>query len=92
MNDHDKAVERHEERRAAIQQALADIPRKLDKIQRQASLSYRTPQLDRAADAVLVAIFVVLERIIDWLLKSWLGRPYQFQLIQRGCGRLPRLT
>ncbi|KAJ9613388.1 hypothetical protein H2200_003330 [Cladophialophora chaetospira] len=68
------AVEEHEKFRAAIQKALAEIPRKLSKVQRLSDIPFKPPILHQHADAVLVAIFVVLERIIDWFLKSWLEK------------------
>ncbi|KAK3369282.1 hypothetical protein B0T24DRAFT_580206 [Lasiosphaeria ovina] len=61
------AVENHENNRAEIQSALADIPRKLETIQRSFEIRIRWPSLHRCANQILLAIFVVLERIIDKL-------------------------
>ncbi|GAB1312063.1 hypothetical protein MFIFM68171_02273 [Madurella fahalii] len=61
------AVENHEINRAEIQSALADIPRKLETIQRSFEIRIRWPSLHRCANRILLVIFVVLERIIDKL-------------------------
>ncbi|KAK1831940.1 hypothetical protein QBC39DRAFT_349778 [Podospora conica] len=61
------AVEKHENNRAEIQAVLADIPRKLDGIHRLAEVSIKWPTMHRCADQIFLAIFAVLERIIDKL-------------------------
>jgi len=78
-----QAVENHENNRAEIQSALADIPRKLEAIQRSFEMRIRWPILHRCADQILLSIFVVLERIIDKLSMSTLRKLFQFALCRK---------
>ncbi|KAK0707757.1 hypothetical protein B0H67DRAFT_588512 [Lasiosphaeris hirsuta] len=64
------AVEKHAEQRKAIQKCLAEIPDMLEKIQRLSDVHRTSRQLHERADAVLVAIFFVLERIVDTLTRD----------------------
>ncbi|KAK1991838.1 hypothetical protein LX36DRAFT_589633 [Colletotrichum falcatum] len=58
-------ADEHEKKRQAVETALADIPKKLNKIQRLWALHIKSKCLHEKADGVLVAIFVVLEAIIN---------------------------
>jgi hypothetical protein len=60
-----QAIDSHEEERIKVQKALASIPRKLDEVRRLTKVHVKLPELHRCADRLFVAIFVVLERIID---------------------------
>ncbi len=64
-------MEKHAEQREAIQKFLAEIPDNLERIQRLRDLNITSEKLHQRTDAVLVAIFVVLERIVDRLTRSW---------------------
>lgn len=57
-----------------MQGALADIPRKLDKISRITHIQIQRDQLHLRADEVLVVTFIVLERLIDRLSRTWQGK------------------
>lgn len=50
--------------------ALAEIPRKLELVGALTQVHYRSHELFVAADLVFVALFDLLERIIDELSKS----------------------
>ncbi|KAK3349667.1 hypothetical protein B0T25DRAFT_591901 [Lasiosphaeria hispida] len=67
------AVEKHAEQRQAVQKCLAEIPDMLEKIQRLSDVHRTSRQLHERADAVLVAIFFVLERIVDTLTRDKTG-------------------
>lgn len=68
-----KAVEKQEKMRMDIQMALADIPRKLDSVQRLSELHGESLELCRCADRVFSSVFIVLERIIDRLTMGFKG-------------------
>ncbi|KAK0392759.1 hypothetical protein NLU13_2254 [Sarocladium strictum] len=68
------AVESHERSRMEIQATLADIPRKLNNIQRVSKAHRKTPELHLCADQVFLSIFVVLERIINKLSMSFIEK------------------
>ncbi|KAF5505064.1 hypothetical protein CGCS363_v004344 [Colletotrichum siamense] len=55
----------HEKRREAVESAMADIPKKLDRVQRLSDVHVWSKRLHEKADGVLAAIFGVLQRIID---------------------------
>ncbi|RYP23848.1 hypothetical protein DL765_000925 [Monosporascus sp. GIB2] len=67
------AVEKHVELRDKIQDWLATIPEQLERIQRLSEIHYSSYRLHSFADAVLVSIFGVLERIVNKLTKTWQG-------------------
>ena len=50
---------------------LAEIPEKLEAIQRLSHLHRYSVQLHMCADGVIVAIFVVLERIVEQISRTW---------------------
>ncbi|RSL82430.1 hypothetical protein CEP51_005151 [Fusarium floridanum] len=64
------AVEERAEHREAIQNFLAEIPEKLETIQRLSQIHLASIRLHLCADAVMVAVFTVLERIIDEITKA----------------------
>ncbi|RSL39554.1 hypothetical protein CEP53_013973 [Fusarium sp. AF-6] len=64
------AVEKHAEHREAIQNFLAEIPEKLETIQRLSQIHHDFVELHSYADAVIVAVFTVLERIVDEITKT----------------------
>ncbi|PGH00932.1 hypothetical protein AJ80_09094 [Polytolypa hystricis UAMH7299] len=63
-------VEKHAEQRKAIQNFLAEISEKLETIQRLSEIHHASIPLHSRADAVIVAIFTVLERIVDEITRS----------------------
>ncbi|KAF2635659.1 hypothetical protein P280DRAFT_536075 [Massarina eburnea CBS 473.64] len=65
------AVDRHAKQREEIQNFLAKIPEKIETIQRLSEIHHASIQLHSCADAVIVAIFTVLERIMDRIVKTW---------------------
>lgn len=65
-----QALERSEKLRTDIYESLADIPAKLEEVQDLAEVHYQSADLQRRADSVLVAIFVVLERIVNELTQN----------------------
>jgi hypothetical protein len=69
-----QAVEKHAAQREAIQKWLATIPETLEGIQRLSDLHRKSPGLHQCANDVLVAVFFVLERIVDKLTQSWKDR------------------
>ncbi|TDZ24909.1 hypothetical protein Cob_v002441 [Colletotrichum orbiculare MAFF 240422] len=56
-----------EKKREEIENFLAEIPKKLDKVRRLSELHLWSKRLHERANGVLVAIFVVLESIVDKL-------------------------
>ncbi|KAK2775758.1 hypothetical protein CKAH01_12714 [Colletotrichum kahawae] len=58
----------HEKRREAVENAMADIPKKLDRVQRLSDVHIWSKRLHEKADGVLAAIFGVLQRIINHLM------------------------
>ncbi|KAK1750915.1 hypothetical protein QBC47DRAFT_392885 [Echria macrotheca] len=68
------AVEKHAKEREAIQKWLTTIPETLEGIERLSKLHRKSPQLHQCANNVLVAVFFVLERIVDRLTQSWKDR------------------
>ncbi|OHW89479.1 hypothetical protein CSPAE12_11934 [Colletotrichum incanum] len=58
-------ADEHEKKRQAVESALADIPKKLNRVQRLSDLHIKSKRLHEKADGVLVAIFVVFEAIIN---------------------------
>ncbi|KAI0844816.1 hypothetical protein F5Y00DRAFT_266238 [Daldinia vernicosa] len=65
------AVEKHAEQREEIQNFLAEIPGKLNTIQRLSAIHQYSYQLHSCADNVMVAVFTVMERIVDTITRSW---------------------
>ncbi|KAI1139708.1 hypothetical protein F5Y05DRAFT_379832 [Hypoxylon sp. FL0543] len=65
------AVEKHHEQRETIQNFLAEIPEKLETIQRLSRIHYRSVRLHSCADSVMVAVFTVLERIVEKITRTW---------------------
>ncbi|KAF9881527.1 hypothetical protein CkaCkLH20_00673 [Colletotrichum karsti] len=61
----------HEKKRQSIENALADIPKKLDKIKRLSDVHIKSKRLHGKADGILVATFVVLEEIVNDLTMDW---------------------
>jgi hypothetical protein len=57
----------HQKLRNEIQAALADIPQKLNNVHRLTDLHMRSWPLKTCAHSVLLAIFVVLEKIVEKL-------------------------
>ncbi|KAI8712656.1 hypothetical protein NCS52_01364200 [Fusarium sp. LHS14.1] len=64
------AVERRAEHREAIQNFLAEIPERLETIQRLSQIHHASIRLHIRPDAVMVAVFTVLERIVDEITKA----------------------
>ena len=64
-------MEKHVEQREAIQKYLAEIPEKLEKIQRLSEIHRTSRRLHARIDAVIVSIFAVLERIVNKLTDTW---------------------
>ncbi|KZL70465.1 hypothetical protein CT0861_06274 [Colletotrichum tofieldiae] len=58
-------ADEYEKKRQAVETALADIPKKLNRVQRLSDLHIKSKRLHEKADGVLVAIFVVFEAIIN---------------------------
>ncbi|RSL48350.1 hypothetical protein CEP54_012953 [Fusarium duplospermum] len=63
------AVEKRAEHREAIQNFLAEIPEQLETVQRLSQVHVASIRLHLLADAVMVAVFTVLERIVDEITK-----------------------
>ena len=66
-----QAVEKHANQREAIQTFLAEIPDKLERIQRLSDIHRNSYRIHSYMDSVLVCIFNVLERIINKVTKPW---------------------
>jgi hypothetical protein len=66
-----QAVEKQVKQREAIQNWLAEIPEKLETIQRWSEIHHGAVRLHPYADAIMVAIFTVLERIVDKITRTW---------------------
>ncbi|KAF2678846.1 hypothetical protein K458DRAFT_435517 [Lentithecium fluviatile CBS 122367] len=64
------AVERADNLRTDIYEALANIPMRLREVENLADVHYHSAELQQRADSVFVAIFVVLEGIVNELTKS----------------------
>ncbi|POS73063.1 hypothetical protein DHEL01_v208542 [Diaporthe helianthi] len=64
------AAQRTHELREEICAAISEIPKKLGHIHRQLRVHYSSPNLHACADGILVAMFIVLERIVAELTKS----------------------
>jgi hypothetical protein len=69
------AVEKHASQRETIQKWLATIPETLDGCQRLADLHRTSPRLHEHLNQVLVAVFFVLERIVDSLSDTFESEP-----------------
>lgn len=69
-----QAVEKRAEHREAIQNFLAEIPERLETIQRLSQIHYASIRIHTLADAVMVAVFTVLERIVDEITKARKGK------------------
>lgn len=67
-------MEKHENLRKDIHAALADIPRKLNTVHRLTEIHIKSPELHSCTDSVFLSVFIVLERIIDKLSKSFTGK------------------
>ena len=72
-------MEKHFERREAIQGFLAEIPQKLERIQRLADLHHKSLRLHCCASEVMVAVYGTLESIIDDITKTWKGESLNYQ-------------
>lgn len=64
-----QAVEKRAQHREAIQNFLAEIPERLETIQRLSQIHHASVRLHLRADAVIVTVFTVLERIVDEITK-----------------------
>lgn len=64
-----QTVEKRAEHREAIQNFLAEIPERLETIQLLSQIHHASVRLHLRADAVIVAVFTVLERIVDEITK-----------------------
>ncbi|ETS76966.1 hypothetical protein PFICI_10840 [Pestalotiopsis fici W106-1] len=64
------AIEHHAEQREALQGFLAAIPEKLESIQRFADIHHASARLHVCADAVMTAVFSVLESIVDKITRT----------------------
>jgi hypothetical protein len=53
---------------------LAEIPEQLETIQRLSEIYHASIRLHSCADAIIVAIFTVLERIVDNITRTWRGK------------------
>ncbi|GKT52758.1 hypothetical protein ColTof3_00097 [Colletotrichum tofieldiae] len=67
-------ADEYEKKRQAVETALADIPKKLNRVQRLSDLHIKSKRLHEKADGVLVAIFVVFEAIINDLTMDFTTR------------------
>ncbi|KAK3331866.1 hypothetical protein B0T19DRAFT_414117 [Cercophora scortea] len=65
------AVEKHAEQREAIHNLLAEIPERLETIQRLSAIHHASLPLQSCADAVMFAIFSVLQSIVDDITRTW---------------------
>ena len=65
-----QAAQRAHELRDEVCEAISEIPKRLGHIHRQLHVHYKSPNLRACADAILVSIFVLLERIVGELTKS----------------------
>ncbi|PQE11002.1 hypothetical protein CJF31_00000718 [Rutstroemia sp. NJR-2017a BVV2] len=65
------AVEKQAKQREAIQNWLAEIPEKLETIQRLSEIHHASIRLHSCANDIIVAIFTVLERIVDKITRTW---------------------
>ncbi|KAL9112648.1 MAG: hypothetical protein Q9187_007750 [Circinaria calcarea] len=65
------AIEKQVKQREEIQNWLAEIPEKLETIQRLSEIHHASIRLHSCADAIIVAIFTVLERIVDKITRTW---------------------
>jgi hypothetical protein len=63
-------AEKRQKMREEIQNALASIPKVLDRVQRLSEVYVKSRRLHECADQIFLAIFVVLERIVDRLTAS----------------------
>ncbi|KAM7192882.1 hypothetical protein V8F20_008679 [Naviculisporaceae sp. PSN 640] len=68
------AVEKHAEHRSDMQNFLSEIPEQLEKLHRLSQIHLNSLRVHAQRDAVLVSIFVVLERIVNHLTQSWRGK------------------
>lgn len=79
-----QGIEDYEKLQSDIHTALLEIPRKLDAVQRLSDVHMESAKLHEYADAVLVSIFLCLERIIDRLSMSTSGELFwQLSLNER---------
>ncbi|KAM3069777.1 hypothetical protein ACMFMG_010485 [Clarireedia jacksonii] len=68
------AVEKQAKQREAIQSWLAEIPEKLETIQRLSEIHHASIKLHSCADDIIVAIFTVLERVVEKITRTWKGK------------------
>jgi len=66
-----QAVEKNAKERDETQSFLAEIPEKMEKIQRLSEIHNTSPELFVRANAVKAAIYVVLERIMNKITRTW---------------------
>lgn len=66
-----QAVEKQVKQREAIQNWLAEIPEKLETIQRLSEIHHASIKLHVCTNDIIVAIFTVLERIVDKITRTW---------------------
>lgn len=69
-----QAVEKNYHKRAEIQTCLAEIPEKLETIERLSEIHYQSMKLKSCASNVMVAILTVLERIVDDITRTNHGK------------------
>lgn len=73
--DSAQAIEREDKLREGIYDALAQIPRKLELIHSLTDCHRSSIEIYQAGDAVLLALFDTLERIINEMTKSKGSKP-----------------
>ncbi|KAH8159161.1 hypothetical protein CIB48_g9081 [Xylaria polymorpha] len=64
-------LEKHAEEREAVKNFLTEIPERLGEIQRLNNIHRESHRVHSCADAILVSVFTVLERIMDKITKDW---------------------
>lgn len=66
-----QGLEKHAEEREAVKNFLTEIPERLGEIQRLNNIHRESHRVHSCADAILVSVFTVLERIMDKITKDW---------------------
>ncbi|KAI0556066.1 hypothetical protein F4679DRAFT_16624 [Xylaria curta] len=64
-------LEKHTEEREATKKFLTEIQDRLGGIQRLHAIHRGSPEIHSCADAILVSVFTVLERIMEKITKDW---------------------
>ncbi|KAI0485563.1 hypothetical protein F4859DRAFT_471720 [Xylaria cf. heliscus] len=64
-------LEKHSEEREAIKNFLTEIQDRLAGIQRLSNIHRESHRVHSCADAIMVSVFTVLERIMDKITKNW---------------------